>query len=122
MLLSFLFDRGLCIMPKMFACYMIVMIIGALSIVKPHLLVIYTHTIYWPKYTLLITKYNKEINIECWCVNQWINNYYIIFITDIIYVFIFQCSIHTYEECQLSNNTDRTYQRQNIQSKGTVLV
>jgi hypothetical protein len=62
MLLSFLFDRELCIMPTHFACYMIVILIGVLSIVKPRLLVIDTHTIYWPKYTLLITKYNKEIN------------------------------------------------------------
>jgi hypothetical protein len=46
--------------------------------------------------------------------------YYII--TDITYVFIFQCSIHTYEEYQPKKNTDRTYQNHNIQSKGTVLV
>jgi hypothetical protein len=33
--------------------------------------------------------------------------------------FIFQCSIHTYEECQPSKNIDRTYQNQNIQSTGS---
>jgi hypothetical protein len=48
-------------MPTMFACYMIAILIGALSIVKPRILVINTHTIYWHTYTLPITKYIKKI-------------------------------------------------------------
>jgi hypothetical protein len=52
-------------MPTLFACYMIVILIGALSIVKPCLLVIYTHTIYWHMYTLPITKYIKILRIAC---------------------------------------------------------
>ena len=58
-------DRGLFIMPTMFACYMIVILIGALSIVRLRLLVMYTHTIYWQMYTLPIIKYYNKLSITC---------------------------------------------------------
>ena len=53
-------------MPTMIACYMIAILIGALSIVKPRLLVINTHTIYWHMYTLLYIDTctpNRSLNI-----------------------------------------------------------